>query len=77
MQLVCVVTAGLQFADDFAHALQVVAVSDQHCVRSVDDDQIFNTNRGNHPVFGMDKSVAGRDRHPGALSAVAFGIGLA
>ena len=45
MQLVGLVAACLQFADDVLDALQMIAMRDEHCVRRVDDHQIFDTDR--------------------------------
>src|SRR2546423_14953792 len=75
MELVRVMPAGLQFADDLAHSLQMIAVRNQYRVRRVDNDQILDAHRGDHAIFGMDEGVASRNRYPRSLSAVAVGVG--
>ena len=47
--------AGLQFDDDFADALQMVAVRHQYRVRCLDDDQILDADGGDHAIFGVDE----------------------
>ena len=54
--------ARLQLADDFLHALQLVAMRDQHRVGRVDDDEVLDADRRDHAVLGMDERAARVDR---------------
>ncbi len=54
MQLVRVVAARLQLTDDILDALQMVAMRDEQCIRRVDDDEVFDADRRDQAVAGVD-----------------------
>ena len=71
VQPVGLVAARLQLADDVLHALQVIAMRDQHGVGRVDDDQVLDADGRDDAIVGMDVGAAGLDRDALALAAVA------
>jgi hypothetical protein len=76
MEFVRVVTACLELADDFAYALHVITVRNEHRIRSVDDHQILDADSRDDAVLGMDEGVARIDGHALTLTAVAFRVGF-
>src|SRR6185437_16946177 len=71
-----VVAASLELTDDFAHALQVIAVRDQQRVWRVDDDQVVDTDGSDDAVAGVDEGVARADSDALALAAIARCVGF-
>ena len=66
--------ARLELGDDFAHALQRVAVRDEQGVGRVDDGEILDADGRDDAVAGMDKGIPGGDGDALALAAIAVGI---